>query len=365
VKDGPPDATARRVSPPWVLGLEFHGLEQLRKGLKGGAPLLVSTSAERLSGRLWVVDLGGYGLTGGTLDGPAWCAGLCPPDVISATVVTSASAGGGINGAPLDEGAFLLYPPRGYYEGWSPAGYRWISAFVPQPEAQRLLRAASSPLPTMRGASVLRSRVSQTELEAIRAFERDLELDRPRASPEALPVEDAAAFADLWRRILVRGWTHAAAIETAAARRRGESALRSADRYLREHLPDAVYLEDLSRATGTPARTLEHLFRRRLGLTPMSYLTWLRMAAAHRRLSDRRHHGPSAVTETAHAVGFSHAGRFAAAYRRTFGESPQDTVATNASRRRRAPASAGPSMGPSFDPAIEPAPPRARSVAAR
>lgn len=335
VKDRPPDLKARPPAPPWVACLRFRGLEQLRQRLTGGAPLPASTSSERLSGRLWIVDLGPFGVTGGTLDGPAFATGVCPPDVVAATLVLDAPAGGNINGMPLEAGRLLLFPPGGPYRGWSPAGYRWASAFVPRAEAGRLLREAGASPPRLRGASVHSARIATDDLQTLRHLLSDLDLERPRARPEPLPGAGAEALAGVWRRVLLSGWTRGTAAAATAASRRGDALLARADHYLREHLAHAVYLSDLAAATGAPARTLEHVFRRRLGLTPMQYLTWLRMLAARRLLTDRRKPAEAAVTETAHRVGFSHLGRFAAAYRRTFGETPLATLAAYAGRSRR------------------------------
>lgn len=355
MKERPLDPAAVAPAPPWAVGFRFRGLDQLRQRLKGGTPLLASTSSAPLSGHLWMAELGGFGLTGGTLDAPAFCSGFCPPDMLSATVVITAGDGGSMNGAPLEEGGLLLFPPGGLYEGWSPAGYRWVTAFLPKVEAQRLVRGAGVTLPRLDGASVLRSKVARADVTALRTFAGDLGLERSRPAPAPLPIEGAQTLATTWRRILTHGWAHGAPVAPAPARRRSEGLLRAADAYLREHLPEPVYLADLVRATGAPARTLEHAFRRRLGLTPMAYLTWLRMAAARRRLTDRRRAASSAVTEAAHEVGFPHLGRFAVTYRRTFGETPSATVLTYAGRRRAASSTAC-EMGPTFDPAIvEPA----------
>ncbi len=333
----------------------FRGLEQLRARLKGGAPLLASTSGARLCGRLWIVDLGDFGLTGGVLDAPAFCRGVCPPDLLSVTIVLEAPGGGSLNGVPLVEGGALLFPPGRVYEGWSAPGYAWLTAFLPRAEARRLVRGTSTPLPGLRGARVLSARVPRADLSELRSRLEALGLDRERRAPEALAAPAAAGLAELLRRLLVGAWARGAALRPTGASRRAQSVLERADRYLREHLAEPVYLAQLGAATRTPARTLEHVFQRRLGLTPMAYLTWLRMAAARRRLTDRRQPPPSAVTETAHAVGFGHLGRFAAAYRRTFGESPQETLRQYAGRSRRDPGADG-EPGGAFDPRIESAP---------
>jgi AraC-like DNA-binding protein len=68
-------------------------------------------------------------------------------------------------------------------------------------------------------------------------------------------------------------------------------------------------------------RTLQQGFRRHLGMSPMTYLRTVRLRHAHR---DLRSANPSHVTvaSIAHRWGFSHLGRFAAAHKAMFGETP-------------------------------------------
>jgi AraC-like DNA-binding protein len=68
-------------------------------------------------------------------------------------------------------------------------------------------------------------------------------------------------------------------------------------------------------------RTLQEGFRRHLGMSPMAYLRTVRLRRAHR---DLRSANPTHVTvaSIAHRWGFSHLGRFAAAHKAMFGETP-------------------------------------------
>jgi AraC-like DNA-binding protein len=68
-------------------------------------------------------------------------------------------------------------------------------------------------------------------------------------------------------------------------------------------------------------RTLQDGFRRHLGMSPMAYLRTVRLRHAHR---DLRSANPSevSVASIAHRWGFSHLGRFAAAHKAMFGETP-------------------------------------------
>src|SRR5690606_8249237 len=71
-------------------------------------------------------------------------------------------------------------------------------------------------------------------------------------------------------------------------------------------------------------RTLNKHFRIFLGVSPMRYLQQLRLAAARETLLTGQ--AGLSVTEVAKHFGFNHFGRFAAQYRRSFGEAPSATL---------------------------------------
>ena len=82
---------------------------------------------------------------------------------------------------------------------------------------------------------------------------------------------------------------------------------------------------ELARLADVSVRTLQAIFHRHTGLTPMAYLRELRMARAHEELS-RAGPGSTTVALVANRWGFSHLGRFAAAYRTRYGVSPSVTL---------------------------------------
>ncbi|MER5886264.1 AraC family transcriptional regulator [Streptomyces sp. NPDC001941] len=73
-------------------------------------------------------------------------------------------------------------------------------------------------------------------------------------------------------------------------------------------------------------RTLQDAFRRSLGMSPMAYVSEVRLERAHRQLRSSAP-GAATVTEIARQWGFAHLGRFAQRYRARFGESPSQTLA--------------------------------------
>ncbi|MFC7531010.1 AraC family transcriptional regulator [Actinoplanes sp. GCM10030250] len=81
---------------------------------------------------------------------------------------------------------------------------------------------------------------------------------------------------------------------------------------------------DLAEIAGVGVRSLQQSFHRYAGMPPMSYLRQLRLGLVH---DDLREAPPgTTVAQIAYRYGFTHAGRFAAAYRERYGEAPIDTL---------------------------------------
>jgi AraC-like DNA-binding protein len=83
---------------------------------------------------------------------------------------------------------------------------------------------------------------------------------------------------------------------------------------------------DLALLAGVSARSLHAAFRRQLGTSPMSYVRRRRLEHAHDELLDVDPATGTRVIDVALRHGFTHTGRFAAAYRARFGESPSATL---------------------------------------
>ncbi|HVN85026.1 MAG TPA: helix-turn-helix domain-containing protein [Candidatus Binatia bacterium] len=110
--------------------------------------------------------------------------------------------------------------------------------------------------------------------------------------------------------------------------------VRAAERYALAHTAERLYVTDLCRAAGVSERTLEYAFKAVMQLSPVAYLTRLRL---HRVRAALQMAAPGSTTVTAEALrwGFWHFGEFSRAYKSCFGESPSDTL-------RRKPESPGP-----------------------
>lgn len=107
--------------------------------------------------------------------------------------------------------------------------------------------------------------------------------------------------------------------------------LRRAEEWMSAHASEAITVPDVAAAVGVSVRTLQDTFRRYRGVTPLEFLRARRLEVARVRLLQPEE--GTTVSAVAASVGFIHAGRFAAEYRRRFGESPAATLRRGAVAR--------------------------------
>jgi len=98
-----------------------------------------------------------------------------------------------------------------------------------------------------------------------------------------------------------------------------------AEKYALSHTAESLYVTDLCEAAGVSERTLQYAFKAVMGMTPVAYLTRLRL---HRVRQALRAATERSTTVTAEALrwGFWHFGYFSRAYKGCFGELPSETL---------------------------------------
>jgi AraC-like DNA-binding protein len=94
--------------------------------------------------------------------------------------------------------------------------------------------------------------------------------------------------------------------------------------YLRANMAEKVTLATLATACGISQRALLNQFERFLGVSPIAHLRHMRLAAARAEL--QQSDGTVSISEVASRCGLSHLARFAAEYRKAFGELPSATL---------------------------------------
>lgn len=97
-----------------------------------------------------------------------------------------------------------------------------------------------------------------------------------------------------------------------------------AEEFMRWNLADIATTMDIAAHVGISRRTLENAFQKVRGESPARILSGMRLQAARRLLLSPD--GPSSVTDVCLDCGIGHHGRFSAAYRAEFGETPSDTL---------------------------------------
>lgn len=108
-------------------------------------------------------------------------------------------------------------------------------------------------------------------------------------------------------------------------------ALRQAERFMREHVAEALTPADIAGAAGLSPRSLHRLFRRHRDTTPLAALKDMRLERVHAELLSGRC-PPNGLTALAMEWGFNHSGLFAADYRRKFGAAPSETLRAHSRR---------------------------------
>ena len=100
--------------------------------------------------------------------------------------------------------------------------------------------------------------------------------------------------------------------------------VRRAREFMESRLQESLSLQEVADHAGVSTRSLSRAFQLQYGMSP---LQWLRTLRLDRIRSDLRSASSGAsVSEVAMRWGWSHLGRFAAAYRQRFGEAPHETL---------------------------------------
>jgi AraC-like DNA-binding protein len=149
------------------------------------------------------------------------------------------------------------------------------------------------------------------------------EMKRPGGVPDN-PVA-LASLTDLVVSLVLRGIPHNY-LERLGSGRVGAvpAYVRRAEDFMRSNATVPIRMGQVAAAAGCSIRTLDAVFGRFRDTTPLAALHAIRLEQARAELSHSAKR--ASITEISRDYGFTNAGRFAAAYRRRFGESPMETA---------------------------------------
>lgn len=321
-----PDLTGTARAAPGVGRLVFDGtgIDELQQRLRVSPTDLMQLSAGRGSAHGLALCDGPRQVSWWSLGMAVLARGQIPAGQVSFVVPLRAPVPAFYDRVAARHGSVVAFGPEAEYEGCSPAGFEWASIHVPWAEMESLAqRVVGTPIGLDAGGRRT-WHIPPTLVDRFVAL-RDLATSDPHGIGMGAGIP---AHVHEWLRLLC----HAIAEhpDRATPRPSAEAAHRiflRADEYLRAHLAEAVYVEDVCAAAQTNERTLQSVFRRRLGLTPFEYLRTLRLHHARRDLLAHRGEPHVTVRAVGRRWGLVHPGRFSIAYREQFGESPSETIA--------------------------------------
>ena len=251
------------------------------------------------------------------------------PDDVAAITALGPLAAGTIDGMAIEAGKMLLAGPGAEARFVVEAGYQSIVMLAAPDFIAGLLSRlpGTDRLALPSGVQVLTANgpKSQALFQTGKRI-ADAAAQRPELFDRDRP-ERVLAEAELLDTLL------AALLTTARSAPQGggkthlshDRLVRLAERFVLDHLAERVHVADLCCATDVSERTLEIACRKVTGLSPVAYFTRLRLERARRALLDAVP-GSTRVSKVALRCGFWHFGEFSAAYRRSFGEAPSETL---------------------------------------
>jgi AraC-like DNA-binding protein len=246
-----------------------------------------------------------------------------------AYVVFGPRAHGTVNGLPVRPGLMLFAQPDSEAVFVVDPGWESITFLLP-PEDLRQHLAARQRLDEFR----LPSGIEQLHLDpekVRRLFEWGKRLVDAAARKPALFNDGmgarAAAHRDLLEALLATlgGVEDYESTRNDRTRQAHSLIVRKAEDYVLAQVGNHVQVSDLCQAAAASERTLQNAFKEILGLTPVAFLTRLRLHRVREALLEATQ-GTTTVSVEALKWGFWHFGEFSRAYKDCFGELPSDTL---------------------------------------
>ncbi|MBP1751407.1 MAG: transcriptional regulator EutR [Geobacteraceae bacterium] len=250
-------------------------------------------------------------------------------NVLLVFVVFGPQAEGTLNGLPIGPNLFLTAESGSHAELVVKAGYESVTVMLSPDVLVRHLadRQREDTFRVPHGIEVLHT----DESNARRLFDWGKRLANTAAHhPELFNDRKKTLVAvqtELLEMLLAAIDTtsvprHTRSYQTRQARTR---VVRLAEDYALAHTEDRLCVTDLCVATGVSERTLQYAFQEVMGMSPLAYLTRLRLHRVRKALRMGTY-GSTTVSTEALRWGFWHFGDFSRAYKDCFGELPSESL---------------------------------------
>ncbi len=251
---------------------------------------------------------------------------------VVAYVTFGPRSAGTLNGIPIGPDRVLASTSEEEVEFVVAAGYQSVSFLIPRDDIRIHLKGRHREVEFRFPHGVELLTPSPAATRRLYRWGRRL-TDLAARQPEVfeLPQTQSAAHIELLENLLatLRSNHHVETAPQDLTRQAHSQVVQIAENYALSHAAERLYVTDLCEAAGVSERTLQYAFKELMGMTPMAYLTRLRL---HRVRQALRAGTPGTTTVTAEALrwGFWHFGDFSRAYRDCFGELPSDTLQRHA-----------------------------------
>lgn len=237
-------------------------------------------------------------------------------------------AAGTINGLPIGPRRLLASTSGVEVEFVVAGGYQSVSFLLPADDIRAHLkgRHREGCFPVPHGVGLLET--SPTAASGLYRWGRRI-VDTAIRQPQVfdVPQTNSVAQVELIETLLA---TLASAVDASFAPHDLTSqahgrVVQMAEDYAMTHTAERLYVTDLCESAGVSERALQYAFKEVMGMTPVAYLTRLRLHRVRQalRAAPRR---STTVTTEALKWGFWHFGDFTRAYKACFGELPSETL---------------------------------------
>lgn len=247
--------------------------------------------------------------------------GALPDAAAVVFVALAAKPGLTIGSTPIRAGDIVRCPAGEVFDAVLPGGTRWVAMQSRSPSRPGVV----VPQTVIRPASRARRALVDAMERLFAAMQGGG--DHPDGGHRCVqPAADVAAA-------LRHGLETGASIEHPSHTViRNERRVRTALHYMDARLDEQLTTEMVCEAVGVSQRTLGYAFQKTIGIAPMTYFRARRFTAARKALLRAGRMGRQTVTAIAMEFGFWHLGRFSVEYRSRFGESPSESLHSDAGR---------------------------------
>ena len=236
---------------------------------------------------------------------------------------------GSVNGVPIRPGMMLSAAPGIEASFVAEAGYESIAFLLPEQDLREHLAARQRAVGFHHPHGVEPLQVDPERVRGLFVWGKRL-VDVAARQPAIFddgPRERTAARIELLEALLAALGDADELEPTRDDRTRQAHSLivKKAEDYAIARAGDEIYVSDLCRVAAVSERALQNAFREVMGLTPLGYLSRVRLHRVREALLEGTQ-GSTTVSAEALKWGFWHFGEFSRAYNDCFGELPSDTL---------------------------------------